>query len=86
MERTYIREGEIKGLAKGLAKGRVRGHAEGRAEGRVEGIAKGRAEGMAQGEAKSNLEIARSLKSLGQMEVATIAQITGLTKEEIEVL
>ena len=82
VERTYIREGELKGLAKG----RVQGRAEGRVEGIAEGIAKGRAEGMAQGEAKRNLEIARSLKSLGQMEVATIAQITGLTKEEVEAL
>ncbi|MBR4406608.1 MAG: hypothetical protein IKT30_09560, partial [Bacteroidaceae bacterium] len=58
-----------------------KGEAKGRAEGRVEG----RAEGRAEGEAQKTIEIARNLKACG-VDVATIAQTTGLSKEDISAL
>ena len=67
------RKGEAKGMAEGLAKGLAEGKAEGVAEGRVEGKAEGKT------------ETARNLKRLG-VPVATIAEATGLTVEEVEAL
>ena len=49
------------------------------------GEAKGRAEGRAEGEAQKTVEIARNLKACG-VDVATIAQTTGLSKENISAL
>ena len=49
------------------------------------GEAKGRAEGRAEGEAQKTVEIARNLKACG-VDVATIAQTTGLSKEDISAL
>jgi len=60
-------------MNKGIAKGRAEGRAEGIAEGRAEGIAKGRA------------DVARNLKKKG-MSVSDIADVTGLTEEEIRAL
>ena len=60
-------------MNKGIAKGRAEGRAEGIAEGRAEGIAKGRA------------DVARNLKKKG-MSVSDIADVTGLTEEEIKAL
>ena len=52
--------------------------AEGLAEGRAEGLAAGREEGAAQ----EKREIAKSMKAKG-LETAMIAEITGLTPEEV---
>ena len=49
------------------------------------GEEKGRAEGRAEGEAQKTVEIARNLKACG-VDVATIAQTTGLSKEDISAL
>ena len=54
-------------------------------QGIEKGIAQGRAEGRAEGEAKSKLEIAKSMKSKG-LDSALIAECTGLSAEEIELL
>ena len=58
----------------------------GRAEGRAEGLAAGRAEGLAagraEGRAEEKIELARRMLGYG-MSVSDIAQITGLTAEEI---
>jgi predicted transposase YdaD len=56
---------------------------EGREEGRAEGIAEGRAEGLTEGEHKKNLENAKGFKEAGTP-IAIIAQVTGLSIEEIE--
>ena len=56
--------------AKGLAEGLAEGHAEGRAEGRAEGLA------------EAKLEDAQKMKSKGYP-IADIAEITGLSIEEI---
>ena len=64
-------------------KGMARGLAEGMEKGMAEGMEKGMAEGRAEGETKSKMETALKMKSKG-FSAADIADITGLTKEEIE--
>ena len=56
---------------------------EGRKEGIIEGREEGRAEGLAEGEHKKNLENAKGFKEAGTP-IAIIAQVTGLSIEEIE--
>ena len=58
---------------------------EGKMEGRAEGIAEGRAEGRAEGKVERNVEIARNMKAKGYA-IHDIADITGLTAEEIAAL
>jgi predicted transposase/invertase (TIGR01784 family) len=70
---TATAEGLAKGMEQGLAKGMEQGIAEGRAEGLKEGVKEGKQ------------TTARNLKKLG-VDSATIAQATGLSLEEIEVL
>ena len=52
-------------------------------KGMARGLAEGEAKGRAEGEAKNKIETARIMKSKG-FSVADIADITGLTKKEIE--
>ena len=67
----------------------AKGRAEGRAEGVTEGMAKGRAEGRAEGMAKGRTEgiwaMARNMKSKS-FDASLIAEITGLSQEEIDKL
>ena len=65
------------------AKARAEGLSEGRAEGRKKGLAEGREEGRAEGRAEAKDEIVKKLKAKG-MPLNEIAEITDLTKEEIE--
>ena len=76
-----LAEGMEKGMEKGMKKGMEKGMAEGRAEGLVEGQAKGRAEG----ERNKQIEIARKMKQAG-MDAETIARLTGLATDDIDVL
>lgn len=76
-----LAEGMEKGMAEGMEKGMEKGMAEGRAEGLVEGQAKGRAEG----ERNKQIEIARKMKQAG-MDAETIARLTGLATDDIDVL
>lgn len=76
-----LAEGMEKGMEKGMAEGMEKGMAEGRAEGLVEGQAKGRAEG----ERNKQIEIARKMKQAG-MDAETIARLTGLATDDIDVL
>ena len=71
---TAKMEGHAEGLEEGHAKGLEEGHAKGLEEGRVKGLEEGRAE-----EKKS---LVRRMKAMG-MDAEAIAQITGLTKEEV---
>ena len=61
------------------------GKEEGRAEGRAEGHEEGRAEGEKIGHTKAIKEMAKKLLKQ-DMKIETIAEITGLTIEEIEAL
>lgn len=65
--------------------GHIEGHAEGLIEGRAEGRAEGRVEGLAEGAQMQNLENAKRMKTKGYSS-ADIADITGLTIEDIEKL
>ena len=71
---TEREEGRLEGIEEGRAKGR--------AEGIAEGIAKGRAEGIAEGRVEERRATARNLKALG-VPIATIAEATGLTEQQI---
>lgn len=62
--------------------GRMEGRMEGRQEGREEGREEGRQEGLEEGAEKERLSNARKMKNKG-LDYATIADITGLTSEEI---
>ena len=79
------RKGHAEGHAKGLAEGHAKGLAEGRAEGLAEGLAKGRTEGRAEGREEGILETARKMKAKGYA-TEVIAEITGLSADEIEAL
>jgi len=57
--------------------------------GEAQGVAKGIAQGIAQGEKQMQLmqlSLAKNLLQLGQLEIATIAQLTGLTVADIQSL
>lgn len=81
VEKTLVSDALKEGMEKGLAEGMEKGMAEGRAEGLVEGQAKGRAEG----ERNKQIEIARKMKQAG-MDAETIARLTGLATDDIDVL
>ena len=66
-------------------KGLEAGLAEGKAKGLAEGKAKGLAEGKAEGEKKANLKIAQKMLEK-KMDINLIAELTGLTEEEIKSL
>ena len=70
-------------LKKGRAEGLAEGEAKGRAEGLAEGEAKGRAEGRKEGRMNEKRETARKMKEK-DMPVSLIAELTGLTVDEIE--
>ena len=69
----------------GIQEGIAQGRSEGIAQGRSEGIAQGRSEGIAQGSYQTKLETATAFKRLG-IDIAKIAEGTGLSCEEIEKL
>ena len=74
-------------LEKGLREGRAEGREEGREEGRVLGKEEGRAEGIVEGLEKGMLQeklnTAKKLLQKG-MALSEVAEITGLSSEEIE--
>ena len=55
------------------------------AQGISQGITKGRSEGIAQGSYQTKIETAKNLLGLG-LSIENIAQATGLSKQEVEVL
>ena len=61
------------------------GFVQGKSLGLAEGIEQGRSEGIEQGSRQAKLETARILKQLGDS-ITKIAQVTGLSKEEVEKL
>lgn len=66
-----------------LTTAKIEGRAEGRAEGLEAGRAEGRAEGRTEGRLEANLDHARKMKAKG-MSVQDIADITGLSQEQID--
>jgi len=73
--------------SEGETKGRAEGEKIGIEQGRAEGIEQGRTEGeklgIEKGEKQKAIEMARKLKLKGIMSDEEIAEITGLTKDEI---
>ncbi|NER24304.1 MAG: Rpn family recombination-promoting nuclease/putative transposase [Symploca sp. SIO1B1] len=78
-------EGRIEGREEGRLEGREEGRIEGREEGRLEGREEGRIEGREEGILEEKVNIARTFKLKG-IDIETIAEATGLTREQIEKL
>ena len=74
-------EGREDGLKEGKKEGREVGLKEGRKEGRKEG----KKEGKKEGEKEAKRKIAKNMLDL-KIDIETISQATGLTKEEIQEL
>ncbi len=74
---TEISVAREQGLAQGFAKGR--------SEGEAAGLKKGEAAGLKKGAAQEKREIAKAMKESGA-EKEYIAKVTGLTREEVEML
>ena len=55
------------------------------AQGISQGITQGRSEGIAQGSYQTKIETAKNLLGLG-LSIENIAQATGLSRQEVEVL
>ena len=72
-------------LRDNITTARIEGREEGLAEGKAEGLIEGKAEGKAEGLAEGKAEIARKLKAKGTA-VEFIAEVTGLSKAEIDAL
>ena len=60
------------------------GKEEGYAEGEAIGLEKGRSEGLAEGEAIGLTKVLRNMQAMG-MNMATMAQITKLSEEEVKI-
>ena len=84
-EKQGMEKGEKKGLKKGRKAGIEEGLEKGREEGEAIGLEKGEAIGLEKGEKKKAFEIARQLKQT-ELSFMQIAQVTGLSLEEIEEL
>ena len=78
-----VKEAREKSFAEGRSEGVAEGIAKGRVEGVAEGIAKGRVEGVAEGTKKNQIETAKKMLNMG-MSIDLIAEISGLSKEEIK--
>ena len=76
-------EGKQEGFRQGKQAGLQEGKRKGLQEGLEKGVLKGKQEGLREGERKKACEIASALKRRG-LDTASIAEISGLTEEEIE--
>ena len=74
---TARKEAKEEGIAEGIEKGM--------AEGIEKGMAEGMEKGMAEGMSKAHYETARKMKAKG-FDSKEIAELTGLTEQEIELL
>ena len=72
------------GIEKGIAQGIEQGIEKGIAQGIEQGIEKGIEQGMREGAETERMEIARRL--LGILDMQTIAEKVGLTKEQVHQL
>ena len=77
-----MEEGRVKGMEEGRVKGLEEGRVKGLEEGRAKGLEEGRAKGLEEGAQDKAADIARKMKSKG-MAVSEIAELTGLTVDEI---
>ncbi|MDR1543937.1 MAG: Rpn family recombination-promoting nuclease/putative transposase [Prevotellaceae bacterium] len=82
MEERGMERGMEKGMEKGIEKGMKKGIKKGMEEGMKKGIKKG----MEKGKAEQNIEIAKKMLKKELFSFEDIAEITGLSIEEIETL
>ncbi|NER23905.1 MAG: Rpn family recombination-promoting nuclease/putative transposase [Symploca sp. SIO1B1] len=83
---NYLRFMENRRYETSIIEGsRSEGRLEGREEGRLEGREEGRLEGREEGKQQEKVNIARTLKLQG-IDIETIAEATGLPREQIEKL
>jgi predicted transposase/invertase (TIGR01784 family) len=80
-----LQEGEQKGWQKGLTRGLTRGLQKGWKKGKQEGKQEGRQQGRQEGKQEGKQEIALNLLKVG-MSVDQVAQVTGLTIEQVRQL
>ena len=80
-----VREASEKSFAEGRSEGVAEGIAKGIAKGRVEGVTEGIAKGIIAGKTQTQIETAKRMLSM-KMDVEMIAQILGLSVEEIKKL
>jgi predicted transposase/invertase (TIGR01784 family) len=81
-ERARMHDAIEEGLARGMAEGMAEGMEKGLAKGMEKGMEKGMVEGIAKGETNSILRTAKAMKA-ENIDVNTIAKITGLTVDDI---
>lgn len=62
-----------------------RGKVEGKEEGRAEGKLEGKIEGEIKGKIEGKIEVAKNMKRKG-IDIATIVEVSGLSKEQVEAL
>ena len=72
----------VEATEKGLKEGRQKGLEQGIKEGLEQGIKEGLEQGIEQGTQQKTLEIAKKMLNKN-IDITTIEEITGLTKEEI---
>lgn len=73
-------------LQEGIQIGRQEGLQEGRQKGRQEGLQEGRQEGLQEGKRETMLVTARKMLDLGKYALDEIAQIAGLSLDEVKKL
>ena len=81
--KEMLEEAKVKIAAEARAKGYAESLAEAHAEGGAIGHAEGYAEGYAKGIKENQIETAKKMLNMG-MSIDLIAEISGLSKEEIE--
>lgn len=77
--------GYCEGKREGYKEGREEGRQDGIKEGREEGIKEGIKEGRKEGRENAQVETAKKMKEKG-LDIDLIIEITGLSKERIEIL
>ncbi|NEP15212.1 MAG: hypothetical protein F6K14_34595, partial [Symploca sp. SIO2C1] len=78
-------EGRLEGIEEGIKQGIEQGKQQGIEEGIKQGIEEGKQQGIEQGKQQEKVNVARTFKQKG-IDIETIAEATGLTREEIEEL
>jgi predicted transposase/invertase (TIGR01784 family) len=81
-----LRQGKEEGLKQGKEEGLRKGKEEGLKQGKEEGLTQGKKEGIKAGRNEEKKSIAQKMKKSGKFSMKQIIEITGLTKDEIDLL
>ena len=85
-ERSLLKDAHDEGWEQGIEKGREQGLVQGIENGLEQGIEKGLAQGKQQGEIEALRQTATNLIQATRLDDAAIAEITGLSAEDIAAL